>query len=188
MFILRRNIMHMAVGLTLISMYLILGKAISFWFMLGIFIMGTWFQFQLRRGKSFPMLEDTLRFFETESENENWRGFGAQTLVFGIMLTLLIFPAYAAIPAVLVLTFADAMSAIFGTYFPSSEILDGRTIFGSTSFFITALIVLQFFIDMPLAIFIALFATLIELIPLPDDNLWIPLGTATLLTFLAPIL
>ena len=179
--------MHMAVGLALLSMYLILGKAISFWFMLGIFVLGSWFQLQMRRGKKFPMLEDTLKFFETETENENWRGFGAQTLVLGIMLTLLFFPAYAAIPAVLVLTFADAMSAIFGTYFPSTEILDKRTIFGSVSFFITALVVMQFFVNMPLAIFIALFATLIELIPLPDDNLWIPLGTALLLTFLIPI-
>jgi dolichol kinase len=179
--------MHMAVGLMLLFMYLVLGKAISFWFMLGIFVMGSWFQMQLRRGKNMPMIENTLRFFETENEAENWRGFGAQTLVLGIMLTFLFFPAYAAIPAVLVVTFADAASAIFGTYFPSAEILDKRTIFGSTSFFIAALVVLQFFVNMPLALFIALSATLIELIPLPDDNVWIPFGTALLLTFLIPM-
>ena len=179
--------MHIAVGLMLLFVYLVLGREISFWFMLALFILGTWFQLMLKRGKNIPMLEKTLSFFETEDETENWRGLGAQTLVLGIMLTLFFFPAYAAIPAVLVLTFADAASAIFGTYIQSARIYEGRSIFGCLSFFITAFVVLQFFVSMPLAVFVALSAMLIELIPLPDDNLWIPLGTAFLLTFLIPI-
>jgi len=179
--------MHMAVGLTLLFMYLVLGRTISLWFMLAILIMGTWFQLMLRRGKTIPMLEKTLSFFETEDETENWRGLGAQTLVLGIMITLFIFPVYAAIPAVLVLTFADAASAIFGTFVKSANLVEGRTIFGSLSFFITAFVILQFFVSLPLAIFVAISAMLIELIPLPDDNLWIPLGTALLLTFMIPI-
>lgn len=180
--------MHIGVGLMLFFTYLLLGRAISFWFMLALFLVGSWFQMQLRRGKKFPMLEETLKFFETEDEAENWRGFGAQTLVLGIALTVFFFPSYAAMPAILVVAFADAISAICGTYFPSIQILDKRTLFGSLSFFITAFVILQFFVSIPLALCVALAAALIELIPLPDDNLWIPLGTGLLLTILVPVL
>lgn len=186
MLILRRNLMHMLVGLALVLVYLVFGRWYGVGIMAVIFLTGTYLQSQLKQGKRIPQLDRLLRFFETEDETENWRGMGAQTLVLGVLLTFILFPAYAAVPAVLVLSFADSASAIFGTYIKSANILEGRTVFGSLSFTLVALFILQFFVPFPLAVFVAISGALIELIPLPDDNLWIPLGVALILLILVP--
>jgi dolichol kinase len=126
--------------------------------------------------------------FETEQEEENWRGLGAQTLVLGAILTIFFFGKEVVVPALLVLSISDAVSAICGTYIKSAVILERRTVFGTTSFFVSALMILIFFVPPLAAIVVAIVAALVELIPLPDDNIWIPLATAALLSFIMPFI
>lgn len=186
--ILRRNLMHMFVGLVITAIYAIFGKWPSFSFLFFIFVAGMFMQMIIASGRKIPIIENFLDAFETEEETENWRGLGAQTLVLGSLITIFFFDYKVVIPALLVLTISDALSAIAGTYIDSTVILEDRTVFGTTAFFVSALVILAFFVPVPIALMIALAVSIVELIPLPDDNVWIPLATAFLLSVAMPFL
>lgn len=186
--LIRRNIMHMFVGSVVLLIFLLLNKWPTVTVLAFIFFAGIIAHMMIKRRYKLPYLETILNIFETEDEKENWRGLGAQTLILGFLLTIFAFPRDIAIPAILVLTFADAISAIAGGGIKSTVILESRTVFGSLAFFITAFIILNFFFSLPIAIIVAIIATLAELIPLPDDNLWIPLAVGLSLLLFLPFL
>lgn len=186
MFRLRRNLMHMFVGLTLLAIFLIFGRGITLTFLALLLAVGMLLNSMLKSGARVPLIETFLDVFETEDEEENWRGLGAVTLVLGILLTIFFFSKEVAIPAILVVTISDALSAIGGSYIKSTEILERRTVFGTTSFFVSALLILTFFVPVSFALLIAAATAIIELLPLPDDNIWIPLTAGFLLSLILP--
>lgn len=79
--------------------------------------------------------------------------------------------------------FADAFAAIIGINFGKHKILGKKTLEGSTACFVVAFLCLIYFYPIQIALIAALVATIIELLPL-DDNLWVPLFTATALKLL----
>ncbi len=112
---------------------------------------------------------------------------GATTLAFGFAATVLLFPARAAMAGILYGGLADAAAAVVGRAFGRTRIRGGRTVEGSTAFYITALAIgiLVTGLSTPTAALTALALALVELLPLPvDDNLFLPLLGA-LLTWLA---
>ena len=180
---LRRSLMHMFVGITILAIYLIFGRGITLTFLALLLAVGFLLNTLLRDGRKIHALEDVLKLFETESEEENWRGLGAITLVLGALLTIFFFGPKAVVPAILIVSLSDALSALAGTYIKSSIILEGRTVFGTLSFFVSALVILLLFVSPVYALFVAAATALVELIPLPDDNVWIPLAAGFLLSF-----
>ena len=118
--------------------------------------------------------------------------------VMAILLTILSFPKFIAIAAIYTLAFADPLSAIVGIKFGKHQFVKGKSIEGSTAFFITTFVVVigVFFFtfgDMNglfilLAFLVALFTSLFEMIPIRlDDNLTIPLFTASLFWILCAL-
>jgi dolichol kinase len=186
--ILRRNIMHILVGLAILGIYVLLGKAITMWILLILLFNGLWMHFVLKSGRNLPFIETILKLVETEDEEENWRGLGAHTLVLGSLLTIFFFGPDVVVPALLVLSISDALSAIVGHYSDSAVILERRTVLGTITFFVSALIILKFFVPTPIALIVAAIAAIVELNPLPDDNVWIPLAVALSLSVFMPFL
>ena len=82
------------------------------------------------------------------------------------------------------LIFGDAIAALVGVSYGRHQ-YRGKSLEGSLSFFLVALLIGLFFFSPLMAFSGAVFATLVESLPLPfNDNLWIPLLSAAFLTSL----
>lgn len=101
----------------------------------------------------------------------------------GAMLAYGLFPMGIASPAILVLALADPAAGTVGRLWGRHKLGTG-SIEGSTTFFLTAAVVLLFAVDWPIAIGAALAATIVEIIPGGDDNLTIPVTTGAVLWLL----
>ncbi len=110
---------------------------------------------------------------------------GPVLLGLGMLLTILFFNYNEYLPAILIVSISDTLSALVGLRYGKIHILNlkNRTLLGSLAFFLSACIILLFtsgprFIILPLAVL----ASLIELIPIYNlDNLLIPIGVALFL-------
>jgi dolichol kinase len=109
---------------------------------------------------------------------------GATFLFMALTVTFLIFSKKIAVAAVLILTIADSLAAIFGKRYGTRRFFD-KTWQGSSVFYIcTVMILLVIFPEMALwALLVALPVTFLEALPLPvNDNLLIPLFSGVVLT------
>ena len=113
-----------------------------------------------------------------------------------LLLTIITFPKSIALTAIFTLALADPLSAIIGIKYGKHKIVEGKSLEGSGAFFLaTSIVCFLIFIPLPgntfwpvfaNAFFLGLFAASFEMIPLKlDDNLTIPLFTATILWILA---
>ena len=108
---------------------------------------------------------------------------GATHLFLSVTVSFLIFEKHIAIPAVLILTIADAMAAIVGKLYGKHQLLQ-KTWQGSATFFLISLVVLftNFSEYRMILVLIALIVTIVELLPLPfSDNYSVPLSAGLLL-------
>lgn len=103
----------------------------------------------------------------------------------GSFFTMLIFPDKRVVMvSLLYLAFGDAFAALIGRHHGKNKIIKNKTIEGSLACFVVCLIIGLFFLDWRLAVWGALLATSIEIIPWPlNDNFWMPLISAIVLTF-----
>ena len=113
-----------------------------------------------------------------------------------LLLTIITFPKSIALTAIFTLAIADPLSAIIGIKYGKHRIVEGKSLEGSAAFLVSTMVVcFLIFISIPgnnfwpvlaNAFFLGLFGSAFEMIPLKlDDNLTIPLFTATILWILA---
>lgn len=123
---------------------------------------------------------------ESMKETERRRPTGSFYFILGALVTILLFPRAAAIPALFVLSIADPLSSLVGYRFGRTPLV-GKTVEGTVAFFLVSYVILAFF---PLRVHViaasAFAASLTELLSsrLIDDNLWIPIVTALVITLL----
>ncbi len=112
--------------------------------------------------------------------------YGAIIGLAGILASLLIVGSRAYIP-ILILAWGDSASTLVGIYFGRTKLIAGRSLEGAIGFFLVSLIPL--FIATPLSegkiFFLALAATLTEILSPIDDNLTIPIVSSFLIKLLA---
>jgi dolichol kinase len=126
------------------------------------------------KGKTLPLIDKALSFFERPNEPA---GFGALAYFAGILACLTLFEAPLSISILFILAISDGVSTIIGKKFGhhSLPFNKKKTFEGSLAFFASALLIVPFG-GIP-ALVAAIFATIIESLPLPlDDNLTIPLA------------
>jgi len=184
--VIKRNLMHIAVGIVIIILYVLLGKGYSSALFFAIFVLGTISQSMIRGNYRIPILEKVLKEVEKDVEYKDWRGLGAQMMVLGSLITVFFFPETVIIPTLLVLTFSDAIASMVGRKIGSLTIIEGKTWIGSIAFFVTTFVIINLFFGIGAGIIVGLIAALAELFPLPDDNVWVPLATALALTAFMP--
>ena len=124
-------------------------------------------------------------------DESNGKLTGATWLLFGHLLTILIFPKSIAIPAMIFLSIGDASAAIVGKTFPLIRI-GNKTISGSIGGFIISYSIMLY-INYDLQQFILLCglfsAMLIEFIPIKvNDNITIPLFSGSVMQLLNSII
>ena len=103
---------------------------------------------------------------------------GATWLLLGNIITIYLYPIYIAVPALLFLSIGDSFAAIIGKCFSTIK-LGKKSLIGSLAGILSSIICVLFVNQvLPISVIIlgAVFAMLIELIPMPiNDNLTIPI-------------
>ena len=116
---------------------------------------------------------------------------GPILLAFGILISLRFFEFEIYLPAILIVSISDSLSALFGMRFGKIHIfgLKNRTLEGSSAFFISSFTILLLTVPVQTALPAALIATALELIPVYNlDNLVITPAIALFLHFVIPYL
>ncbi len=113
---------------------------------------------------------------------------GATWVLLSATLLVFIFPKHIAAVSMIMFMTSDAAAALVGRRFGRFKwIGTTKTMEGSLSFFVVAILVLLLFDVLSLleCTLVAVVAMTLEIIPLPlNDNLYVPLGTASLIVFL----
>ena len=136
-------------------------------------------------GKELPLISAITRHAASQSE---LHGFAAAPLyfAFGILLTLILFPAPASYAAVAMFCLGDSTASLFGGLISSSLPFNkGKTWGGSVSGWFFAFLGGLFFVSPILALIGATIAMAVEVLPLPiNDNVLVPVITGAALTLL----
>jgi dolichol kinase/phosphoserine phosphatase len=136
-------------------------------------------------GKELPLISAITRHAASQSE---LHGFTAAPLyfAFGILLTLILFPAPASYAAVAMFCLGDSTASLFGGLISSSLPFNkGKTWGGSVSGWFFAFLGGLFFVSPILALIGAAIAMAVEVLPLPiNDNVLVPVITGAALTLL----
>jgi dolichol kinase len=136
-------------------------------------------------GRDLPLISAITRHAASQSE---LNGFAAAPLyyAFGILLTLLVFPAPANSAAIAIFCLGDSAASLFGGLISTSlPFIKGKTWEGSLAGFLFAFLAGTFFVSPVLALIGAAIAMTVEALPLPvNDNVLIPIITGAALTLL----
>ncbi len=130
----------------------------------------------LARAKMFPVLNALLQ--KVHREHEKIPGQSAFIFLIGALIPALIIPnSFAVFLGVFSMTLQDGFSTLFGVRFGRTKIFPRKTVEGSLGGFAACAAGLLLFLPFSLAVPLALFATLIELLPV-DDSLSVPVAVA----------
>ena len=108
----------------------------------------------------------------------------------GALITILLFPnKYMVMGSFLYLAFGDAFAALIGRTFGKRKIFAGKSVEGSAACFAACLIAGLFLFNWKFALAGAAIATIVEAVPWPiNDNFWMQILNAGLLTFLGTVM
>lgn len=130
----------------------------------------------LARTKKVPALNALLH--HVHRDHEKIPGQSAFIFLIGALIPALLFPnSFAVFLGVFSMTLQDGFSTLFGVRFGRTQILPRKTLEGSLGGFVACAAGLLLFLPFSLALPLALFATLVELLPI-DDSLTIPVAVA----------
>ena len=180
----KRKFLHLILGIILVTLLMFGFIGVLHVFILTIIVI---IILLVNKRYKVPGMDWFLKNFERDENLKIFPGKGFIFYLIGSLLVLLLFPKEIALPAILVLAFADSIGHLFGLRFGrirhpfvSTKFLEGWIV-GLASGFIGALI----FVPWHEALAASFFAMLVEGIEVKigaeevDDNLIIPLVAAT---------
>jgi dolichol kinase len=177
-----RKVFHFS-GASIPLCYLLAGKTAALIFAIALLVLSAMFEFLRIRGRLDISL---VRKYIQVKDSETRKPTGSFFYLLAAPITILIFQESAAIASLFVVAIADPLSSLAGLQWGKTKIL-GKSLEGSAVFFIVSLLILSVFsFPVHVCFTAALVATLTELFTPKwlDDNLTIPLVTATVLTLL----
>ncbi|MBI1973925.1 phosphatidate cytidylyltransferase [Candidatus Micrarchaeota archaeon] len=121
-------------------------------------------------------------FVERLERKKAWPGKGAIALFTGVFLAIALFDKRPAFVGALSVALCDSFSTIFGKSWGRHRIVGKKTIEGFVGGFVPTLVVLLAFMSAPLALLVALTASVAELLSPMDDNLVIPILAGAVFT------
>ncbi len=135
------------------------------------------------RGKSLPIFSTITRHAASQSELRQF-ALAPIYFAFGILVTLLIFPAPVSSAAIAIFTIGDSTASIIGGTISKKPLpFNGaKTLEGCLAFFIFSFLAASLFISPWFALIGALVGMIVEYLPLPiNDNVLIPIITGLVL-------
>jgi len=178
---LKRKIIHILFGIFFISLIYFLGTETSLKVLGACLSLGVIISLIIKKGINIPFLKKIVESVERENE-KIFPGKAAVYFFISAIIVLFIFKdnPQIALAALSVEIFADAAAALVGMSFGKTRIYRKKTLEGTFTCLVVATVTTWYFFPiLPLlAIFAGIIATIVEVLPL-DDNLWVPLITAT---------
>jgi dolichol kinase len=178
-----RKIFHFS-GASIPLCYLLAGKTTALIFAVALFVLSAFFEFLRIRGSLDISL---VRKYIQVKDSESRKPTGSFFYLLAAPITILLFGESVAIASLFVVAIADPLSSLAGLQWGKTRIL-GKSLEGSSVFFVVSLLILSTFsFPVHVRIVAALVATLTELFTPKwlDDNITIPIVSATVLTLLA---
>ena len=193
----RRKVVH-AAGILTIFLILWFDKWTASWIILvialAVLLLGEYRKnrnkYKIIKSEKLDEFEESIEKVFREHERPNDLPFkGATEFFIGCFFAAILFEPKIAIASISVLSLADAISTIVGTYYGKHKIRinKSKTYEGSSAFLIASFLILLFFVNPFKAFIVAIFATFAEMIPKVDDNLTIPIVVGIALTVLLNI-
>jgi len=184
----KRQIIH-ATGIVNILFIQIFGKAMASLIILGItlvFLSAAYYRLNKTKLPSkIKVVEDLENYVNMFERPKEFPLKGAITFYAGSFLAVVIFSPVVAISSITVLALADSLSTLIGKFYGKHKlpINKKKSWEGSTTFFITALVVLAFFTNFYYAVLVSLITTVAEALPKIDDNITIPITVGIFMSF-----
>lgn len=177
-----RQAIHYYSGNAIILLIVLFGTQFALQISVIALIIGFILSKQLVKKAKHP-LKEVIQLVERQEESD-FPGKAAFTLFAGIAITLFLFNnEIIALAAIIALTYGDSAATIIGKKFGRIKILGERSLEGSIAAMIVNFFYIALFINVSTAIIAAIIAALAEYLPI-DDNISIPLVTATVLSFI----
>lgn len=167
---LKRQIWHAFSGTLLAFMIYYIGVPFFQGFAISAIIVLIFIKILLQRKYKLPIFSDFISVFGRKNE----LGDGSLYFFLGAFIASLFFEPLIAAVSVLVLGVSDAASTIFGFYFGKIKLYKSKTLTGSSAFFITCFLIVNFYYGFLTAIITAIILTPMELIGGFNDNIVIP--------------
>ncbi len=106
------------------------------------------------------------------------------TLALGVIVSLVIFPYEVSTAVILILAFADSAATLVGRAWGTRRIPYNRSksVQGSVAAFMVAYLCSTIYFPLMVAVVAATVSSLIESLPIRDDNITVPVGTGIILT------
>lgn len=173
-----RKLIHLLFGIIILGMIYFLGIPLTSVILFTGLIIGTIVSIALSKKINIPILGKIVAGVERENE-KTFPGKAAILFFISAILVMVIFKDTPSIvlASISVQVFADSAAALIGINFGKHKLYKKKTIEGSTACLIVAIICINFFFPLHIAIIGGVIATIVELLPL-DDNLFVPLFTA----------
>ena len=186
---LRRNMMHMLVGILIVLFINIYPQKISLLTLSIIIILGLFISL-LSKVVSIPIINWFLKNFDRSEDIKSFPGKGALFLFLGSVATLYLYDVQIASAAILILAVGDSLNILIGKPFGISVIpFDTKKMFvGSVGGFVGAFIVASFFVALVPAMIASAVAMIVEMLDFGklqvNDNILIPIFSGLVLYLL----
>lgn len=180
-----RKFFHIFFGTLILGTIYFLDTRMSFYLILIFTIFGFIIGYLIKKGLNLIFINKIISLVERENE-KHFPGKAAVMFFIASLVILLLFQQekMLAISILAVQVYADGFAAIFGKKFGSIKIYQKKTLAGTSSFFVISFFCLFLFFDPLTSIFLALIASVIEVLPI-DDNLGVPIGLGFVIKILS---
>ena len=181
-YFLLRKLIHFLFGIISIIALLFIPQITPYLLSLAAVLFIVFDLWRRREGKWRKLFYDTFGKMLKSSESKG-RITGATTFLMTIAGLSFSFPQNIVMVAILILSISDPLASITGSLFPVKKIRNEKSLVGSTTFFLSSLVIYYFALPVlviPL-VFASLVITLIELFaPEILENILIGFGAATI--------
>ncbi|MDO8627957.1 MAG: hypothetical protein Q7K42_05820 [Candidatus Diapherotrites archaeon] len=179
-----RQSIHSVLGLIFIAVIGAFGVTAGFGLAITFIVIALIVAVAVKHNHDMGILRSVFGFFEKiiakveRNSEKTWPGQGALMFLLGVCITIVFFPQKELIiPAILVLSFGDGASTIFGEKFGKTKVKGNRTLEGTIAGIAIASFVLLPIFPFRQALGIALIGMMAEYLPL-NDNITVPICTA----------
>ncbi|MEK6958565.1 MAG: hypothetical protein AABW59_00815 [archaeon] len=182
-----RKLFHVLFGLFIIFTIWFFGTSDAFIGLSILTLIGIMIGISIRKGAKYPLLQKIIFTVERDHE-KHFPGKAAITFFLSACVLLFFFKGQPQIifAAILVATLADTAAALIGKKFGKIKIIKNKTLEGTLAFFVVSVFCIGLFYNLQIAMFCAIFASIIE--PLPwDDNWSVPFAVALALKLIPGI-
>lgn len=176
-----RKITHIIFGIGISAFILLLERDLLLIILSGSILAGFLFSDAVGRGYRIPIVSQLIDRLEREGEMP---AKGALFFVLSALICMLLFDRSLVFPAMITLAVLDGIAALIGRNYGKKKIMNGKTLEGSLTGSVAALLVLLAFIGPLEAFIVTIAAGLVELCSPVDDNLTIPITVCVILSLI----